>query len=279
MKLGEFLALNQGTKTITQYLLAFNNLCHYAPDMVDTDAKKIASFKRGLGPKMMKHVGTNARARFNDFISDCLKQEKNNNVYTASKTRKRAFESGPSQSRVITANRSTYRLSAPGARFRPPQHKTQNYKGPQKPYKMAVSPTRTAATAGQGNSKGAIRSAGIVKGPCYNYDQPGHFSKFCPYLPRKKQHTYNAQVHHTTMEEIPEGEPVTAGKFPVNQNPTVVLFDSGSSHSFMSQAFARKHKQLCTDLSYGYRISSAGADVLTNQMVRGATLELGSRKF
>jgi hypothetical protein len=96
MKLGEFLALNQGTKTVTQYLHAFNNLCHYALDMVDTDAKKIASFKRGLGPKMMKHVGTNTRARFNDFISDCLKQEKNNNAYTTSKTRKRAFESGPS---------------------------------------------------------------------------------------------------------------------------------------------------------------------------------------
>jgi hypothetical protein len=83
--------------------------------------------------------------------------------------------------------------------------------------------------------------------------------------------------HH--LEEIPEGEPVTAGKFPVNRHPAVVLFDSRSSHSFMSQAFAREHEQLCTDLSYGYRISSAGADVLTNQMVRGATLELGNRKF
>jgi hypothetical protein len=81
------------------------------------------------------------------------------------------------------------------------------------------------------------------------------------------------------VEEIPEGEPVTTGKFPVNQNPAVVLFDSGSSHSFMSQAFARKHEQLCTELSYGYRISSARADVLSNKMVREATLELGSQKF
>jgi hypothetical protein len=81
------------------------------------------------------------------------------------------------------------------------------------------------------------------------------------------------------VDEIPEGEPITAGKFPINQHPAVVLFDSGSSHSFMSQAFARKHEQRCTELSYGYRISSAGADVLTNQMVRGATLELGSRRF
>jgi hypothetical protein len=81
------------------------------------------------------------------------------------------------------------------------------------------------------------------------------------------------------VDEIPEGEPITAGKFPINQYPAVVLFDSRSSHSFMSQAFARKHEQLCTDLSYGYRISSTGADVLTNQMVRGETLELGSQKF
>jgi sorbitol-specific phosphotransferase system component IIA len=100
-----------------------------------------------------------------------------------------------------------------------------------------------------------------------------------PYPPRKKQQTYTARVHHTTVDEIPEEELVTASKFPVNQHPIVVLFDSGSSHSFMSQAFARKHEQQCTDLSYGYCISLAGADVLTNQMVRGATLELGSQKF
>jgi hypothetical protein len=144
---------------------------------------------------------------------------------------------------------------------------------------MVMPLARIAATTGQGNSKGAIGSAGTVKGPCYNCDQSDHFLKFCPYPPRKKQQTYKARVHHTTMDEVPEGEPVTSGKFPINQNTVVVLFDSGSSHSFMSQAFARKHEQLCIDLSYGYRISSAGADVLTNQMVRGATLELGSRKF
>jgi hypothetical protein len=86
-------------------------------------------------------------------------------------------------------------------------------------------------------------------------------------------------VHNTTVDEIPEGEPMTAGKFPVNQYLAVVLFDSGSLHSFMSQAFARKYNQPCTELGYGYRISSAGADVFTNQMVRGATLDLGNKNF
>jgi hypothetical protein len=105
---------------VTQYLHAFNNLCHYAPDVVDTDAKRIASFKRGLNPKMMKYVSTNNRARFNDFISDCLKQEKSNNTSTAAKTRKRALDGGPSQARAPARGHPPYHPSAPGARFRPP---------------------------------------------------------------------------------------------------------------------------------------------------------------
>jgi len=45
------------------------------------------------------------------------------------------------------------------------------------------------------------------------------------------------------MDDIPEGEPMIAGMFSVNQHPAVVLFDYGLSHSFISQAFARKHEQ------------------------------------
>jgi hypothetical protein len=100
----------------------------------------------------------------------------------------------------------------------------------------------TAATVGQGSSKGAVGSTGTVREPCYNYDQPDHFSRFYPYPSRKKQQTYPARVHSTTVDEISEGEPVIAGKFSINQHPAVVLFDSGSSHSFMSQAFARKYE-------------------------------------
>jgi len=42
----------------------------------------------------------------------------------------------------------------------------------------------------------------------------------------------------------------------------------------MSQAFAQKHDQLVTKLGYRYHISSAGADVLTNKTVTGATLDI-----
>ena len=48
-------------------------------------------------------------------------------------------------------------------------------------------------------------------------------------------------MHYTVVEEIHVGEVVTIGMFLVNKHPTIVLFDSGASHSFMSQAFASKY--------------------------------------
>ena len=50
----EFMKLTQGNKSLNEYLQAFNNLARYAPEFVNTDAKRIASFKRGLSPKLMK---------------------------------------------------------------------------------------------------------------------------------------------------------------------------------------------------------------------------------
>jgi len=67
------------------------------------------------------------------------------------------------------------------------------------------------------------------------------------------------------MEEIPTGEVVTVGMFLVNQHPTIVLFDSEASHSFMSQAFASKHDQKIIVIDKGgYCISSARASISTN---------------
>jgi hypothetical protein len=88
--------LTQGTKRLNEYLQAFNNLSRYAIEFVDTDAKKIDSFKRGLGPKLMKTLGNSKCATFNEFVSDALTQENNNAIYSASKSHKRAYEVGAS---------------------------------------------------------------------------------------------------------------------------------------------------------------------------------------
>ena len=86
----------QGTKTLTEYMHAFNNLSRYALGFVDTEEKKIESFKRGLSTKLMKTMANSKCTTYNEFISDALTQENHNNMHVVAKGRKRAIEVGAS---------------------------------------------------------------------------------------------------------------------------------------------------------------------------------------
>jgi hypothetical protein len=87
---------------------------------VDTDAKKIASFKRGLSPKLMKYMGNSKCITFNEFISDALTKENNDKIYAASKSRKINFEAGAYQSKAPMVAKTQYRSPAANIWYRPP---------------------------------------------------------------------------------------------------------------------------------------------------------------
>jgi len=116
----EFMNLTQGTKSLTKYLHAFNNLSRYATEFVDTDAKKLASFKRGLWPKLSNNIAGNKSTTFNEFVSDALTQENSNAIYAASKNRKRAYEAGASQSKAPETSKPAYRAPNAMTRYRLP---------------------------------------------------------------------------------------------------------------------------------------------------------------
>jgi hypothetical protein len=49
------------------------------------------------------------------------------------------------------------------------------------------------------------------------------------------------QIYYTQVATTPEGESVLMGTFPVTNHPTVILFDSRASHTFMSKDFVEKY--------------------------------------
>ena len=57
IKLREFLALKKGSKTVREYVHAFNHLSRYALNHVDTDEKKRESFLEGMAPKLRSRLG------------------------------------------------------------------------------------------------------------------------------------------------------------------------------------------------------------------------------
>jgi hypothetical protein len=52
----------------------------------------------------------------------------------------------------------------------------------------------------------------------------------------------SGQVTHVKMEEARESPKIVMGTLPVNSVTASVLFDSGASHSFVSQQFAQLHE-------------------------------------
>jgi hypothetical protein len=56
-----------------------------------------------------------------------------------------------------------------------------------------------------------------------------------------KQNYAHGKVNHMAVEEAQEAPDVVIGMFLVNDTSTVVLFDSGASHSFIYATYVAKH--------------------------------------
>ena len=74
-KLNEFLALNQGTRTVLQYAQAFNHLCQYAGHHANIDSKKRDRFRRGLTTKLKERLNLVQPNTYNELVNLAITQE------------------------------------------------------------------------------------------------------------------------------------------------------------------------------------------------------------
>jgi len=78
-------------------------------------------------------------------------------------------------------------------------------------------------------------------------------------------------VSAETAQEAPE---VMLGTFSVNSISTTVLFDSGASHSFISQAFVRMHNIPLCAMKKTILVNSPGGSMLASYWCPSASLSL-----
>jgi hypothetical protein len=85
------------------------------------------------------------------------------------------------------------------------------------------------------------------------------------------------RVNFTTLAELLDGASVMSGTFSIHHKPVVTLFDSGATHSFISNnCGTRIGLDLCSTKG-SYMISTPGGKITSNQMVKSVPIQLGSK--
>jgi hypothetical protein len=87
------------------------------------------------------------------------------------------------------------------------------------------------------------------------------------------------KLNFTTLEELLEGAPVMTGIFSVFNQPALISFDSGASHSFISQKFSAKCQLPFYHTKGSFMITTPGGKIATNQLNRNVPISMGSRIF
>jgi hypothetical protein len=191
---------------------------------------------------------------------------------------------------------------APKPAYRPPQPirpNNPNLNTPSKPNNFNR-PNNPAPPGG--NSNNFNRNPNVV---CFDCGVRGHYSKECPNpkkngprpdapaptngqgrngngknpAPRGNAVVAKGRLHHINAEEAMEAPDVVLGTFLVNSVPATVLFDSGATHSFVTQDFVDKGGLVGSLLPKPMVIQTPEIIVETTSHCPNVSLEIKGEQF
>jgi hypothetical protein len=129
---------------------------------------------------------------------------------------------------------------------------------------------------------------------CFNCESMDHFIKDCP-RPRKPlqgqssnqnnqgkgkkrvMQVRQGRVNFTTLAELPKGAPIMTGTFSIDYKPVIILFDSGATHSFISDKCGARVGLDSFQAKGSYMISTPRGKIGSNQVIRFVPIQLGSK--
>jgi hypothetical protein len=88
---------------------------------------------------------------------------------------------------------------------------------------------------------------------------------------------HQGKLNFTTMSDIPKGASVLTGTFSINDTPVQILFDSGATHSFISENLLGKLGLKGMQAKSAYKITTPGGNISSHLVTFGVPLKLGRK--
>ncbi|KAL0537248.1 hypothetical protein IC582_026223 [Cucumis melo] len=265
----EFLNLEQGDMTVEQYDAEFDMLSRFAPEMIATEAARADKFVRGLRLDIQGLVRAFRPATHADALRlavDLSLQERAN----SSKTAGRGSTSGQKRKAEQQPVPVPQRNFRSGGEFRSFQ---------QKPFEAgeAARGKPLCTTCGKHHLGRCLFGTRT----CFKCRQEGHTADRCPLRLTGIAQNQGAGAPHqgrvfaTNMTEAEKAGTVVTGTLPVLGHYALVLFDSGSSHSFISSAFVSHARLEVEPLHHVLSVSTpSGECMLSKEKVKACQIEI-----
>ncbi|KAL0543549.1 hypothetical protein IC582_018647 [Cucumis melo] len=265
----EFLNLEQGDMTVEQYDAEFDMLSRFAPEMIATEAARADKFVRGLRLDIQGLVRAFRPATHADALRlavDLSLQERAN----SSKTAGRGSTSGQKRKAEQQPVPVPQRNFRSGDEFRSFQ---------QKPFEAgeAARGKPLCTTCGKHHLGRCLFGTRT----CFKCRQEGHTADRCPLRLTGIAQNQGAGAPHqgrvfaTNRTEAEKAGTVVTGTLPVLGHYALVLFDSGSSHSFISSAFVSHARLEVEPLHHVLSVSTpSGECMLSKEKVKACQIEI-----
>jgi hypothetical protein len=268
MKQKEFLALTQGSMSVSEYLTQFNNLSRYARDDTNMEEKKKDRFLYGLHQAIKTQLSVLQFPDFQAMVNTALiSEQEHRTIYHG---HKRKFEHRKGQSSGDSSRQRTWQ---PNRQSAPPQSAWNQPKKEENTREKFYTQRPHMDDCRKDNS-------------CFKCGKSGHYIANCPLWgnnpngqtnPAKP--TQTGRVHHITAEEAQQDSDVVLGTCTINSKPALVLFDSEASHSFISKSFVVKHCLPVAHLGHRLVIQTPSSKMTTSSACPDLTVSINLFEF
>ncbi|KAI3795275.1 hypothetical protein L1987_37926 [Smallanthus sonchifolius] len=246
----EFLNLKAGNMTHRQYTSRFNELAQLIPHLVETEDRLIKYYVKGLPQRVRVHVKANLPSTFESVVNlSGIVYDDYANEDPAPETQKRKWENpsrGTGRGNVTTENKKP---------------RSDKYETCKKCGRQHFGECRVGSTT-------CYRD-------CRKTRQSGSGKEKEQEQPKTRTRAY------ALIEEEARGNPdVVSGTFLVNDEHAAILFDSGASKSFISNAFSRKLNCIINTVVKAFSVQTAvGKNSAVFQVTEDCIIEIEGHKF